>query len=311
MKTSRHHPAIFGPSLWQILGCCLAVFASLTLAASAGPADAQDRPVGQIDTARGIDLPDQAVVLRAAGGTTPARSLVRLYDGDRIQVRGAQTRLTVYVAGNDRPIVITRANSPYLVRGRSGGPMSGRVTRVLASLDLMFNRPRMAIATATEARGLGDGLTASAFLPAGPQRLPGGARALLILWSGPASAVQIVQGQQSREWDASAFTSAVIDAPEEGDFDIVLPGDALGWSVARVPEEAAPRGPGVPPTGPLTPEERLANTIWLLAEGEPEWRLFALSDVTDLARTDYGAARLLAAIRAGEIEPEDLAAPAD
>ena len=311
MKTSRLHPPISGPSLWQILGCCLAVFASLTLAASAGPADAQDRPVGQIDTARGIDLPDQAVVLRAAGGTTPARSLVRLYDGDRIQVRGAQTRLTVYVAGNDRPIVITRANSPYLVRGRSGGPVSGRVTRVLASLDLMFNRPRMAIATATEARGPGDGLTASAFLPAGPQRLPAGARPLLILWSGSASPVQIAQGPQSREWDASAFTSAVIDAPEEGDFDIVLPGDALGWSVARVPEEAIPRASSLPTNGPLTSEERLANAMWLLTAVAPEWRLFGLSEVADLARTDYGAARLLAAIRAGEIEPEDLAAPAD
>jgi|GEM_PF-2493320 hypothetical protein len=311
MKTSRHHPAIFGPSLWQILGFCLAVFASLTLAASAGPAGAQDRPVGQIDTARGIDLPDQAVVLRAAGGTTPARSLVRLYDGDRIQVRGAQTRLTVYVAGNERPIVVTRANSPYLVRGRSGRPLSGPVTQMLASLDLMFNRPRMAIATSTEARGLDNATAASAFLPAGPQRLPAGTRPLLILWSGSASAVQIVQDQQSREWAASAFTSTLIDAPAAGNFDIVLPGDALGWTIARVPEEAVPRASSLPANGPLTFEERLANAMWLLTEAAPEWRLFGLSEVADLARTDYGAARLLAAIRSGEIEPEDLAAPAD
>jgi hypothetical protein len=311
MTSYRYHPTDAGLSLWQTLGCCLLLLLLLTSALGAGPAVAQDRPVGQIDTARGIDRADQAVVLRAAGGTTPARSLVRLYDGDRIQVRGAQTRLTVYVAGNERPIVVTRANSPYLVRGRSGGPVSGPVTQMLASLDLMFNRPRMAIATATEARGLGEDLTASAFLPAGSQRLPEGARPLLIQWSGPASAVKIVQGQESREWDASAFTSALIDAPAEGDFEIVLPADALGWTVARVAEEAAPRASSVPPNGLLTPDERLANAIWLLAEAAPEWRLFGLSEVADLARTDYGAARLLAAIRAGEIEPEDMAVGSD
>jgi hypothetical protein len=174
------------------------------------------------------------------------------------------------------------------------------------SLDLLFNRPRMAIATATEVRGLGDALSAVPLLPAGPQRLPEAPRRLVILWSGASSAVQVQQAGQSQDWAASPFTSTLIDAPAEGDFDIVLPGQALGWSVTRVPADQVPRAPDLVGTDVLGPDERLANALWLLAEGEAEWRLFALSEVADLAEADYGAARLLAAIRSGELEPGEL-----
>ncbi|MBU1346842.1 MAG: hypothetical protein KKA16_07805 [Alphaproteobacteria bacterium] len=281
------------------------VFAWFAIAA---PVSAQQRPVGQIDAASGVVRPTDATVTRAVGGTTPARSLVRLYDGDRVSVSGARTRLTLFLAGVETPTVVTRANSPFIVRGRRTGASQGFVTEMFASLDLMFNRPRMAIATATEARGPEDARTAAAALPSGRQRLPEGERRLLVLWSGPASVVQVAQGDERREWAASLYASTFIDAPETGDFDVVLPGDALGWTVSRVPAADAPRAPGAPAEGELTADERLANAIWLIAEGDAEWRLFALSEVADLAQTDYGAARLLAATRADEIEPGDLLA---
>lgn len=283
-----------------------ALFAVLVLLWS-GAALAQGRPLGQIDTARGVERPTDATVARAAGGSIPARSLVRLYDGDRVVVTGVNTRLTLFIAGAETPVVVTRANSPFTVRGRSGGSSSAFATRMLASMDLLFNRPRMAIATATEARGPGDVATASPFLPAGPQRLPLGARPLIILWSGPTSAVQVSESGQTRDWVASDYASMLIDAPAAGDFEIRVPGGELGWTVTRVPAAESPRAPGAPTDTVLSDEERLANAIGLLSEGAPEWRLFALSEVADLARTDYGAARLLAAIRAGEIEPQALA----
>ncbi len=289
-------------------GRWLALLVSAWLAI-AGPVWAQQRPVGQIDAASGVTRPTDATVTRAVGGTTPARSLVRLYDGDRITVSGARTRLTVFLAGVETPAVVTRANSPFVVRGRRTGASQGFVTEMFASLDLMFNRPRMAIATATEARGPEDARRATAALPSGRQRLPDGARRLLVLWSGPASVVQVAQGEDAREWAASLYASTFIEAPATGDFEVVLPGDALGWSVSRVPASDAPRAPGAPVGRELTPDERLANAIWLIAEGDPEWRLFALSEVADLAQVDYGAARLLAAIRADEIEPGDLLTP--
>lgn len=282
----------------------VAVALSLLLSLGSGAALAQGRPIGQIDTARGVERPTDATVTRAAGGSSPARSLVRLYDGDRVIVTGAATRLTLFIAGTETPVVVTRANSPFTVRGRAGRSSSAFANRMLASLDLLFNRPRMAIATATEARGPGDVVTASPFLPTGPQRLPLGARPLVILWSGPTSAVQVAEAGQTRDWIASDYASMLIDAPAEGDFEIMLPGGELGWTVTRVPQAEAPRAPGAPTDPVLPDEDRLANAIGLLSEGAPEWRLFALSEVADLARTDYGAARLLAAIRAGEIEPE-------
>lgn len=309
MTSSRSGMLSLVPSGWRLGACRSVALALLVSAVFAGAVGAQDRPVGQIDTARGIQRPTDAVVTRADGGTVPARSLVRLYQGDRVVVAGANTRLTLFIAGADTPVAVTRANSPFVVRGRSGGSSPGFVGRTLASLDLLFNRPRMAIATTTEARGPGDVLTASPFLPAGPQRLPQGARRLVVLWSGPASLVQISQAGQTREWTSAPFASTLVDAPAEGDFDIVLPGDALGWSVSRVAEDQSPRAPSAPQASGLAPDERLANAIWMLVEGGAEWRLFALSEVADLAQTDYGAARLLAAIRAGEIQPEALAAP--
>lgn len=291
------------PPVWIAL-----IVAIVSLTPGVGLAQAQPRPIGQIDAASGVTRPADATVARAVGGTAPARSLVRLYDGDRVIVTGTTTRLTLFLAGVEAPTVVTRANSPFVVRGRRSGSTQGFVNDMLASLDVMFNRPRMAIATATEARGPSDARTADAFLPAGPQRLPEGARRLLVSWSGPSSPVQVTQGDDAREWAASLYASAFIEAPAEGDFDIILPGDGLGWTVSRTPLAEAPRATGVPTEGELTEEERLANAIWLIAEGAPEWRLFALSEVADLAQTDYGAARLLAAIRAGEIEPQDLLA---
>jgi len=282
------------------------IAALVSLTAEVGAAHAQPRPVGQIDAAVGVARPADATVARAVGGTTPARSLVRLYDGDRIIVTGRSTRLTLFLAGVDAPTVVTRANSPFVVRGRREGSAHGFVNDMLASIDLMFNRPRMAIATATEARGPSDTRVADSFLPAGPQRLPEGARRLLVSWSGPSSKVVVTQGAEAREWEASLYASAFIEAPAEGDFDIVLPGDDLGWSVSRSTLSDAPRAPGAPMEGSMTMDERLANAIWLIAEGAPEWRLFALSEVADIAQIDYSAARLLAAIRAGEIEPQDL-----
>lgn len=305
LSVSHRDPAIDKgfATVWTRL---MAVF--LTWAILASPILAQQRPVGQIDTATGIARPTDATVVRAVGGTTPARSLVRLYNGDRVTVNGDRTRLTLFLAGGDAPTVVTRANSPFVVRGRRTGTTQGFVTEMFASLDLMFNRPRMAIATATEARGPEDGRTATGFLPAGPQRLPAGALRLLVLWSGPSSPVRVVQGEDSQEWAASVYTSALIDAPAEGDFDIVLSDDALRWRVFRIPLVDAPRAPGAPAEGELTPDERLANAMWLIAEGGQEWRLYALSEIADLAQSDYSAARLLAAIRADEITPEDLAA---
>jgi len=310
MMSSRAQSLRLPLTGWRLLVPGWIGLALMALVIAASPAGAQERPVGQIDTARGIARPADAVVIRAGGDRTPARSLVRLYDGDRVVVSGANTRLTLFVAGTDTPVPVTRANSPFIVRGRSGGS-SGFVGRSLASLDLLFNRPRMAIATSTEARGPGEVLGPDAFLPAGPQRLPAGARPLVVLWAGGASPVQVVQFAQTRTWEASLFTSALIEAPAEGDFEIVLPGDALGWAVARVPDDQIPRVPDAPATQALTPDERLATAVWLIAGGGAEWRLFALSEVADLARSDYGAARLLAAIRAGEIAPEDLAAAAE
>lgn len=288
----------------------LAVILALTCLGAVS-VQAQERPVGQIDSARGVTRPSDATVTRAVGGVVPARSLVRLYDGDRVTVTGAGTQLTLFLAGVDTPTVITRANSPFVVKGRRSGAGQGFVGGMLASLDLMFNRPRMAIATATEARGPGDARAATSFLPGGEQRLPEGMRRLLVMWSGPSSPVHVVQGEATREWVASVYASTFVDAPAQGDFGIVLPGDALGWTVSRVADDDVPRAPGAPTDRPLTEEERLANAIWLLAEGGPEWRLFAISEVVELAPGDYGAARLLAAIRSSEIEPEELLEPDD
>jgi len=280
---------------------------ALTAVCTAGAAaQAQERPIGQIDAARGVVRPSDALVTRSDGGPVPARSLVRLYEGDRITVTGSGTQLTLFLAGAEAPTIVSRANSPYVVRGRRAAPVQGFVSDMLASLDLLFNRPRMAIATVTEARGLGNGRQATAFLPVGAQRLPPGTRRLLVLWSGPSSVVQVVQGAGNREWTASLYASTFVEAPPEGDFQVVLPGDPLGWTVTRVPADETPRAQGTSQLGELTADERLANAIWLLADGGTEWRLFAISEVADLAQTEYSAARLLAAIRSGEIEPEEL-----
>lgn len=273
-----------------------------------GNVQAQSRPVGQIDAASGLSRPSDATVTRADGSRAPARSLVRLYDGDRVIVTGETTRLTLFMAGLETPTVVTRANSPLTVRGRQTGTTGAFVSNVLASLDLMFNRPRMAIATATEARGIGDNLTPSPFLPSGPQILPEGRRPLLVQWSGLSSPVQINQQDVTREWPASQYTSTSGEAPDSGDFRIVLPGSSLSWSVTRVASNAFPRAPNAPTGRELTPDERLANAIWIMAEGAAEWQLFALSEITDLAGSDYTAARVLAAIRAEEVEPGDLLA---
>jgi hypothetical protein len=267
---------------------------------------AQDRPVGQIDTVRGVVRPGDAVITRATGGDVPARALMRLHVGDRISVTGTNARLTLFLGGAVSPTTVTRANSPFLVEGPRSGPAGAFARRMLASLDLVFDRPRMAIATATEARGINDDLAPVPFLPAVPQILPDGVRPVLVLWSGPASPVQIVHDSQTREWASSGYTSLVVEAPQGGDFRIVMPDTALGWAVTRVAAGAAPRAPETPTGTDLSSEERLANALWILTEAGPEWRLFALSEIASLADEDYGAARLLAAIRAGEIEPEDL-----
>jgi len=73
------------------------------------------------------------------------------------------------------------------------------------------------------------------------------------------------------------------------------------WTVQTSPP--APIPPWFDGRQPLTAIKRLARAAWIITDGPPQWRMFALGELAELASTDFdGASEIYHAALEGRLQ---------
>lgn len=240
--------------------------------------------------------------MRAGGKRETARAGIFLYAGDTVVVPPA-VKVDLQVGGDRMtiPRTRTRGTARYVVPARPGGFFSRLEDAYLSGWRWIFAADLPGPAVYTRVRN-GDrpsaSLRADPVLPAGPQRLPGGSRQAVAIWRGGAAIVELHAEGAVRPVNSEGFAFAEIPlAGAPGQVRISLRGQDLGWDVT-VGGNAPPTPWAAPGAGQgLSDAQRTARASWLLREGPIEWRLFAVTEIRELAAAgDFPASALWAAL---------------
>lgn len=77
---------------------------------------------------------------------------------------------------------------------------------------------------------------------------------------------------------------------------------SVARSIRVVPRDVLPKPASVQSLDDLSPAEAAVYAIWLATEGPPEWRLQGMTLLSETAREDYMAWKVLRGLRAGALE---------
>jgi hypothetical protein len=189
----------------------------------------------------------------------------------------------------------------YTVPRRPGGVFSQLEDAYLSGWRWILSADLPAPAVYTRVRA---GEKASAILrpdpllPVGLQRLPEGAERATLIWLGGSAAVEIGTMTGSRFVNSEGFAFADLPLADVGrQARITLPGPDLAWDVLIGGEPPLPPWWTAAAGAPASEAQRAVRAAWLLREGPSEWKLFAISELRELARSDhFPSAALWAAI---------------
>lgn len=197
---------------------------------------------------------------------------------------------------------ITSRESPYIVPGEAKSLLTIADERVLAGLRLLWGHPRKSVPVYALTRG-----DNGAFAPAPSKLQPGGRQvvprnldAVALVWVGGPATLQVSAGTLA-EVDSGRLSWAWVAVPaDEPSAEIRLGGQAT-WRIDRT-TDVPPAPPWLAGPKALGPTERIIRAAWLLQEGPPEWRTFAITELARLSTQDPVAMELWTAIRSGELE---------
>jgi hypothetical protein len=242
-----------------------------------------------------------AWIKRLAGGQEPARFPALLYGQDHILLSPGQA-LTIRLAGQRRTLKADATPLDYVV------PLPGRetspgATTILQSVADFFYRAPLPLSTPTYARGPGahvEAPTADPLVPIGQQWITSDTNAVALIWRGQASALVISGGGGSVPTYGNYW--ARIDRPggSKAGFAIKLANTRLEWRIGV--SAAVPVAPGINPAS-TTRGDRLGRALWLLQDGPSDWRLYALSEISSLAKNgDFLAGEMWNSAQSGHLD---------
>ncbi|WP_371433176.1 hypothetical protein [Novosphingobium sp.] len=262
-------------------------------AASASPADV----VAEVSAVEGREPATAEIVRRSNGAAEPASVYAFLYSGDIVRVRGqAVVRLRLANRG------VAEASPGHDFTAPPSQP--GRFDRAIRLFDrivALFARPPGQVVVHTLLRG-DNAVARPAWLSQETQKLPLAMPHVGVAWAGAAATVTIRSALGSSTTGEPAMNaSGMFDVPADLPFDVLAGGGGSGarlWRVVRTSPAAVPILAGT--EDPSTPRERVLRAAWLMEEGPPEWRLFALTEIVAPKDDDIVAGRLWRLVRAGE-----------
>lgn len=246
-----------------------------------------------------------ATVVRRNGERVAAAHGILLWPGDRLDFR-RDGEVTAEVYGRD---TVYEAGSRRLtIPERNVGWFGAFEEKVVAPFRRFLSAPRRAISVYAWARDPQGrptvAATPSPFAPGGRVRLPRGTWRVALIWAtGPAMLDVTAKGAAPSRIDSGRSAWALVPLPPGGREVVVTAGPGLRWSVEFT--EDPPRPPPGEAAGPaLSEAQRLARAIWLLDEGALEWRVFAVTELADLAeKGNFVADQMWTGARSGELAP--------
>lgn len=257
-------------------------------AAAACPAARAQGQVVKLERARA-----GAVLLQPSGkARRPLQPFEYLCSGDTVVVMDPGARALLRLTGRDKPVLVDSVRRRFTVAAaQSTGLLHWLAMQVDRFEQLIGDNwgSRQPVETMSRVE-LGDPpppLAAHPALAAHTQLLPEGLSTLGLQWRGGASKLRLngpAGGDEIRL--RPDMVSAIVPLDNEVSSVTLQPaasGTALTYEIRRVPAAAIP-APGDDRLGTLEGDERrLALALWLIEEGPPEWRLYALSELGAMA----------------------------
>ena len=249
-------------------------------------------------------VPDDSSVgtIRSGGRQRAAARFDCLFSGDQIRVE-KQSGYLEYVDLQDptRTRRIDRGSGSVAIMGRVKPVIQRNVEEVAEGLSALWRRPRPAIMAYGLLEVRGGAPAAASELPAGIQYVPIGTSELTFLWRGAPAAIQVLRadGRIQLGVPASPATFTEVKIPSADGARVVV-GSSLTWNLRSAARSSIPEPAWMARDLTRSDEERVLRAIWILQSGPPSWRLFALSELSQLAQTDYLADRALLAVLSGE-----------
>jgi hypothetical protein len=281
------------------LGKVGALFLAVTVLATSANAQVLTM-VGKIRNVRGGGANAKATLQHPGQSAEDVVRNAPLYPGDIIEVTGGAV---VTVSMQAAPIGPTAQKYKVPERSRS----------LFTAFDDTFLQPFLWLITGDKpdpayypkAKGPNDRpaspIVASLLLPEGVQYLPDSQSSATFLWEKGRATLRVASGGMD-EVDSTPLSFATMQFPN-GPNDISAVGEtsALHWRIQR--RNAIPSPPWQSTIGDSrSPEQRLVRAVWLLRDGPQEWRLFALSELSDLSQSgSYAADQLWAAAVGGSL----------
>jgi hypothetical protein len=265
--------------------------------------------IGYIES---FDHRPDAYVLKTGDARREVAILAPVFNGDTIEVKDAYATLTLRLAGQDGPTVLSKANQVATITGEI--PRKGFLSGVFgwtASVVQLFDREqREQVSASIRDLGSQTGSQLSAPLLARPQTLLAGRRKLTIGWVSPlivevrildGDGRQVANGQGSR----TPWTTPEVDwKPGEYTIELAALGETIRQSLHFLPPHDGPTLPAELADPTAVPESLRAVAIgaWYAAE-DPAFLLEALQHVAPAAGSSRPARLLAQAFTEGKRPP--------
>jgi hypothetical protein len=254
-----------------------------------------------------VTPPGSVTIVHAVGGEEEAIEGRPLYPGDRFIFR-SKSVLSTWLY--DRPVDFKPGGS-LSVPLRPVGRYRPKDESFLDRWRNFALRPRRGIPAFPFVQDPNQGPpapVASEVLPTGRQHILATTREIALVWrSGPSGVRVAVAGQPALALNPTRSAWRMVPAPDASRFEVAA--SVLVWNVEVSPR--APRPDWQAEEADLSQEQRVVRALWILSDGPVDWRLFALSELAELANGgNFAAAQFWQAARSGElVEALQAAAP--
>jgi hypothetical protein len=290
---------------WVLVLICAALWSPPLHAA-----EAQPKPV-EIGYIESFDHSPEVYVLKTGETPRGVAVLAPVFNGDKIEVKDASAKLTLRLAGQDGPTVLSKANGVATITGQipQKGFLSGIFGWTASVVQLLDREKREQVSASIRDLGSQMGGELSAPLFSRPQVLLAGRRKLAIGWVSPLVVdIRVLDGDgrpvASGRGSGMLWTTSEVEwKPGDYTIEMAASGETMRQSLQVVPIE---KGPNLPTElgDPAVPEPLRAIAVgtWYAAD-DPAFLLEALQHVAADADSSQPARLLTQAFIEGKRPP--------
>jgi hypothetical protein len=267
-----------------------------------------DSPYKVAGMVQDVDPRGVVDIIRKSYPTPRARETARyhslLFPGDHLEFH-AEAKLNVELYGKAQ--VYRSTDSDLVIPDRQIGSFGAQGDALLGIMWPFVSSPRRAIAIYSWSRSPNEPprapVTADSLAPPGRQFIPAGENHIVLIWRDAPGTVT-VEPEGGKPTSIDSNRDAWIDLPLESGrkrYVIAVDRPRLQWSVEVT--GAPPIPPWFTEGQPTDEALRLIRAVWLVKQGPVEWRLFALTELSDLAADgDFQARQFWDGARSGELQ---------